>query len=72
MNWEQIEGQWKSAKGRFREQWGKLTDSDLDKISGKKDQFLGKLQERYGLKKEAAEKELGRFLENWKDEAKKH
>ncbi len=58
MNSDQLEGQWKQAKGKVKEQWGKLTDSDLDQIAGKRDQFLGKLQERYGYSKEQAEKEL--------------
>lgn len=58
MNWDQVEGKWHQLKGRVREQWGKLTDDDLDVIAGKRDQFLGKLQERYGLEKAEAEKQL--------------
>jgi len=58
MNWDQVEGKWNQLKGRVREQWGKLTDDDLDVIAGKRDQFLGKLQERYGLEKAEAEKQL--------------
>ncbi len=56
MNWDQIEGNWKQVKGKVKEQWGKLTDDDLDIISGKRDQLVGKLQERYGYSKEQAEK----------------
>ena len=48
MNWDQIEGNWKQVKGKFREKWGKLTDDDLDVVAGKRDQLLGKLQEKYG------------------------
>jgi uncharacterized protein YjbJ (UPF0337 family) len=61
MNWDQIEGQWKQAKGVVKQKWAKLTDSDLDFISGKKDQLLGRLQERYGISKEDAMKEV----EDW-------
>ena len=57
MNWDQFEGKWKQVKGSAREQWGKLTDDDLDRISGLREQLVGKLQERYGLDKEAAEKQ---------------
>ncbi len=57
MNWDIIEGNWKQAKGTIKEKWGKLTDSDLDTLSGKKDQFVGKLQERYGYSKDEAEKQ---------------
>ena len=62
MNWDQIAGNWKQFKGTVKEKWGKLTDDDLDVIEGKKDQLLGRLQERYGYTKEQAEKELN----SWK------
>ena len=58
MNWDQIEGKWKQLRGAAKEKWGKLTDDDLDYISGKRDQFVGKLQERYGIAKEEAQKTL--------------
>jgi uncharacterized protein YjbJ (UPF0337 family) len=58
MNKDQLEGQWKQMKGKAKEKWGKLTDSDLDVIAGKRDQFLGKLQERYGYTREQAERDL--------------
>ena len=61
MNWDQIEGKWHQVKGKVREQWGKLTDDDLDVIAGRRDQFLGRLQERYGLDRAEAE----RRLEEW-------
>ena len=48
MNWDSIEGNWKSAKGKVREQWGKLTDDDLDVIEGLRDQLAGKIQQAYG------------------------
>jgi uncharacterized protein YjbJ (UPF0337 family) len=65
MNWDQIEGNWMQMKGKFREKWGKLTDSDLEVVAGRKDHLLGKLQEKYGLKREAAEKELDEHLSKW-------
>jgi uncharacterized protein YjbJ (UPF0337 family) len=65
MNWDQIEGNWKQLTGNFREKWGKLTDSDLEVVAGKRDQLLGKLQEKYGIKREEAEKELDDYLSKW-------
>ncbi len=62
MNWDQIAGNWKQAQGKVKEKWGKLTDDDLTVIEGKKDQLLGRLQERYGYSKEQAEKEI----DSWK------
>ena len=45
MNWDQVAGNWKQFKGRVKEKWGKLTDDDLNVIEGKKDLFVGRLQE---------------------------
>jgi uncharacterized protein YjbJ (UPF0337 family) len=58
MNWDQVEGKWKQMKGSIKQQWGKLTDDDLDVINGKKDVLVGKLQERYGISKEEADKQV--------------
>jgi uncharacterized protein YjbJ (UPF0337 family) len=57
MNSDQVEGKWKQMKGAVKQQWGKLTDDDLTVLSGKKDELVGKLQERYGYTKEQAAKE---------------
>ena len=62
MNWDQIEGKWKQVSGNFREKWGRLTDDDLTTINGRRDQLVGKIQERYGLAKEAAEKQVDEFI----------
>lgn len=63
MNWDQIEGNWKQFKGKVKEKWGELTDDDLQVIGGKRDKLIGKLQEKYGIAKEEAEKELKNFEE---------
>jgi len=57
MNADQLEGKWKQLKGSVKEKWGKLTDDDLDLIAGKRDKLIGKLQERYGIRKEEAERQ---------------
>ena len=61
MNWDQLEGKWQQLKGTVREKWRKLTSDDLDVIAGRRNQLMGKLQEKYGLAREAAEREA----ENW-------
>jgi uncharacterized protein YjbJ (UPF0337 family) len=58
MNWDQIAGQWKQYKGKAKEKWGKLTDDEIDVIHGKRDQLIGKIQERYGIAKDQAEKDV--------------
>lgn len=63
MNWDQVEGKWTQMKGSIKQQWGKLTDDDLDYIAGSRDKLIGKLQERYGRSREQAEQEFDRWLE---------
>jgi uncharacterized protein YjbJ (UPF0337 family) len=58
MNWNRIEGNWKQFKGKAKEQWGKLTDDDLDVVSGKRDQLVGRIQERYGIAKDEANRQI--------------
>lgn len=62
MNSDILEGKWKQLKGAVKDQWGKLTDDDIDRISGNYDKFEGALQERYGWKKEDARRELDNWL----------
>lgn len=66
MNKDQADGNWKQFKGKVKEKWGKLTDDDLTVIEGKREQLVGKIQERYGYQKEAAEKEV----KSWEDHNK--
>ena len=61
MNWEQIEGNWKEAVGKAKEQWGQLTDQDLTVVAGRRDQLAGLIEQRYGVAKEEAEKQLAEW-----------
>ena len=65
MNWDIIEGNWTQAKGKVKEQWGKLTDDDFDVIAGKRDQLTGKIQERYGVAKDEAEKQVDSWVKDY-------
>jgi uncharacterized protein YjbJ (UPF0337 family) len=58
MNWDTIKGNWKQAQGSVKEQWGKLTDDDLTVIDGKRDQLVGRIQERYGIAKDEADRQI--------------
>jgi len=69
MNWDQIEGKWKQYSGKAKEKWGKLTDDDLTTIGGKRDQLIGRLQERYGMAREQAEKQIDEFTHSLSDTA---
>ncbi|WNN44476.1 MULTISPECIES: CsbD family protein [Winslowiella] len=66
MNEDRISGNWKQFKGKIKEKWGDLTDDDMTVVEGKREQLLGKIQERYGYGKDQAEKEL----KEWEDSNK--
>ncbi|WP_075182887.1 CsbD family protein [Pantoea sp. 1.19] len=67
MNSDKLEGNWKQFKGTVKEKWGKLTDDDVTVIEGKRDQLVGKIQERYGYAKDEAEREVKHWEESNKD-----
>jgi uncharacterized protein YjbJ (UPF0337 family) len=64
MNWDRIEGNWKQFTGKAKQQWGKLTDDDLTVVEGRRVELVGKIQERYGIAKDEAEKQVDSWLRN--------
>jgi uncharacterized protein YjbJ (UPF0337 family) len=73
MNWDRVEGNWKQLKGKAREKWGKLTDSDFEQVAGKRDQLIGRIQERYGISKDVAQKEVDEWANAQRvEDAQKH
>ena len=68
MNWDQVAGKWKQYKGQAKEKWGKMTDDDIDVIDGRRQQLVGKIQERYGLARDAAESQADEFVRSLKEE----
>ena len=58
MNKDTVQGNWKQFKGKIKEQWGKLTDDDFDVIAGKRDQLVGRIQERHGISRDEAERQV--------------
>jgi len=63
MNKDTLKGEWTELKGRIRQQWGKLTDDDIQEIQGDSEILLGKLQKHYGSSREEAEKDYKRWFE---------
>ncbi|XHS77938.1 CsbD family protein [Burkholderiaceae bacterium UC74_6] len=68
MNWDRIEGNWKQLTGRIQEQWGKLTDDDLDIADGQRHALAGRIQERYGIQKDEAEKQISDWAKTAKED----
>jgi len=67
MNWDRIEGNWKQFKGSAMQQWGRLTEDQLDVTAGKREKLVGKIQETYGISKEESEKQVSSWLMVQKD-----
>lgn len=65
MNWDLIEGKWKQSLAKVKVKWGKLTDDDVTAVNGKREQLIGKIQERYGVAKDAAEKQIDELIESF-------
>lgn len=63
MNRDVLEGKWKQLRGKVQEEWGDLTDDELDQINGRRDQLVGKIQEKYGYTRDEAEREVDNFLD---------
>jgi uncharacterized protein YjbJ (UPF0337 family) len=61
MNRDRIEGNWQQLKGKVKQKWAKLTDDDLTAIDGQRDELLGRIQERYGIARDEAERQLEEF-----------
>ena len=61
MNSDQVKGNWKQVKGEAKKRWGKLTDDDLDTVDGEYERLVGVLQERHGMAREEAKKEVDDF-----------
>jgi len=67
MNRDITSGNFKQLKGKIKQQWGKLTDDEIDQMEGNAEILAGKLQERYGLAREDAERQAREFRtsNNW-------
>ncbi len=70
MNWDQIAGQWKQVRAVIKSRWAKLTDDDLKNLSAKKDMLVAKIEERYGVLKEDAERQVDEWLAKLSSQAK--
>lgn len=63
MNTDNVKGNWKEIKGILSQEWGKISDNDIYRMKGTKDELLGTIQQKYGIGKEQAAKEIDEFLE---------
>jgi uncharacterized protein YjbJ (UPF0337 family) len=64
--WDQIQGRWKQLKGKVHEEWGNLTDDEIEELEGRREQLVGMIQEKYGLARE----EANRQIDEWARELK--
>lgn len=64
MNEDTLKGQWHQLKGKVREEWGKLTDDDIDEIEGRREQLVGKIQKRYGVERDEARRQVSHWMQD--------
>ncbi|ARO15146.1 CsbD family protein [Ketogulonicigenium robustum] len=64
MNWDIVKGKWAQLTGDVKAKWGELTDDDLTQINGEREKLAGKIQERYGIAKDEAEKQIDAYLKD--------
>jgi uncharacterized protein YjbJ (UPF0337 family) len=65
MDWNQVQGQWKQLKGKAKIKWGKLTDDEIDVAEGRRDELVGKIQQRYGIARDQAEREVDDWMKEF-------
>lgn len=65
MNEDIVKGKWKELKGNVRQQWGKLTNDDVDRLKGTQEELIGLLQQRYGYEQEQAKKEINDWAKRY-------
>jgi uncharacterized protein YjbJ (UPF0337 family) len=70
MHPDELKGKWHQIKGKFRERWSKITDDEWQQVQGNKEKIIGKIQEKYGISKDQAEKEVCDFFKKCKDECR--
>ncbi|WP_300012897.1 CsbD family protein [uncultured Roseobacter sp.] len=69
MNWDIIKGNWKQMKGQVQSKWGELTDDEIDQAEGDRERLAGLIQERYGVAKDEAERQIDAFIAEHKSAA---
>jgi uncharacterized protein YjbJ (UPF0337 family) len=70
MNWDRVEGNWKQVMGKAREEWGKLSNDDIEVVGGRRDQLVGRIQERYGITRDIAQQQADEWASALKDDEK--
>jgi uncharacterized protein YjbJ (UPF0337 family) len=65
---ERIQGNWKQLSGGVRHEWGKLSHNDVEQVKGDVEVLAGKIEERYGVTKAEARKQI----EQWANKIHTH
>lgn len=65
--WDRIAGKWKQLRGDVRTRWGELTDDEIDMVAGQRDKFVGKIQERYGIARDEAERQVNEWSDRFNE-----
>jgi len=69
MNWDDLRAKWMTVKGSAKQKWAKFSDDDLDYIDGTRDRLVGRLQQKYGLTQEEAERQAEEWFRTHRNPA---
>jgi uncharacterized protein YjbJ (UPF0337 family) len=69
MNWDDVSAKWMQLKGSAKQKWGKFTDDDLDYVAGTRDRLIGRLQEKYGITRDEAERQAEEWFKTHQNPA---
>ena len=60
--WNKVSGNWKRVRGAVKERWGKLTHNEIREAQGRRETLNGYIQSRYGIDRDAADKQIDEWL----------
>ena len=69
MNWDRVQVEWMQFKDKVRNNWVKLTDEDVTRIGGRREELIDRLRARYGFAKAEAEREIEAWVRAQRDAA---
>jgi uncharacterized protein YjbJ (UPF0337 family) len=64
--WNKVSGNWKRMKGAVKQRWGKLTHNDIREAQGRREVLNGYIQTRYGIDREAADRQIDEWMKTLK------
>jgi uncharacterized protein YjbJ (UPF0337 family) len=68
MDWDRLQVKWPVMRAQLRHRWGRLTEDDLDVIAGHRETFIGRVEERYSVDREEAQRRIEEWMHTLREE----